>query len=69
MKPFTPPSGGIQEIPVTVMRETPPDMAWRTHKALMLALAADPKLSDDPLWGHFLKVAYARFETSLGVAQ
>lgn len=69
MKPITPPLGGIQEIPITILHETPAEMAWRAHKALMLALAADPKLADDALWGHFVKVAYSRFEAALGVAQ
>lgn len=65
----TPPSGEIQPIPFSVVRDVSPEMAWKTHRALLNAMIEDPKLLQDPMFQHFMNTAYVRFEQALGVAQ
>lgn len=68
MTPYTPLASGNQPILVTGLEVASPEVSWRAHKALLEAMVAEPELRDDPLWQHFMRVAYVRFEQAIEVA-
>lgn len=54
-------------VPIITVDAPSADAAWIAHKALAQAVASHPELANDPLWQHFQKLAYARFEQSFEV--
>lgn len=62
MKPFTPPFGQNQPIPLP---EASAETAWLTYQALVQAALANPQLKQDPMMEHFLRVSYNRFESAM----